>query len=772
MPAGDTISSSLLESLKSKKKEVVNQLSEALDIVFKEYETAVSKAGTFELSNKNFKASRIAKKKSDALQNILKNNLKWNTTFYILKDDWDIDIEVYTIVLKTHLAYDQLYKRVSDRGIEVAAQLDTVSEYKLAAYRFIDAVQDKKQLKPIILKEIEGLKTHFKNKIIPKANQTITAQELTSVINDFENSQQYLLTNVSNKRAISDHVDFLKPAPNSTLSYISPFELINYESWPVFLKNINTTKVEMSSKLNMVLQTLNELGQIAEFNLESSLELLDKEDPESDSKTIALQGLQRSLDKVKEVKESALSFNNQLNDLLFGSLDKFTKNLISFTENENILNIKLIIAKAKSVEKSKALRKKIKNNIVYAIPIAVSFVKLKFKKAKDFVIGILTRSGVLKTTGITTGEASDFLIQTEQTVDQLPFVYQRLFRSETLYDENLFVGNTAKTDLLSLSYTIWKKNRFSTVILVGEKGSGKTCLLRHFLEKNNITSKTNSIALQDTIYEPEALFDVMNTSFSEKLHSLEDWVTFFNSQKKQIIIIEDIQYLYFRKINGFKALQVLSELIIRTHGSVFWICTCSKYAYQYLDKSIGLSDQFLQIIDIDDTTNETITEAIVKRHKVSGYNLYFEEPPKEFLNKKYDKATDAEKQNILQQEYHKDLNKIAKSNFKIAFMYWLRSVIKVSGSTIYMRSLKTIDLSFIEKLPASKIFILNSILLHDKLDIEHICQISSVDQEQTKRAVSSLFKNGILIVNNDYYSINTLLYRQVVTLLKNKNFIH
>lgn len=772
LPINDTISITLLEPLKCKKKEVMNRLSEALDIVFSEYETAISKAGTFELSNKKFKDSKIAKKKSDTLQNILKNNLKWNTTFSILKDDWDIDIEVYTIVLKTHLAYDKLRKRVLDRGIKIAEKLNTISEYELEAYQSIDAVQDKKQLKPVILKEIKDLKTHFKNKIIPQASQAITTQELTSVINDFENSQQNLLTNVSNKRAISDNVDFLKPTSNSVISYISPFELINYESWPVFLKNIHSTKVEMSSKLNMVLQTLNELGQIAEFNLESSLELLDSEAPESDPKIIALQGLQRSIDKVKEIRESTLSFDKELNNLLLNSLDKFTKNLISFTENENILNIKLIIAKAKSVEKSKALRKKIKNNIVYAIPIAVSFTKLKFKKAKDLVIGILTRSGVLKTTGINKGEVSNFLIQTEQIVDQLPFVYQRLFRSETLYDENLFVGNTNKTDILSLSYTSWKKNRFAAVIIVGEKGSGKTCLLRHFLEKNNIVSKTNSITLRDTIYEPEALFGILNTFFAKKLNNLEDWVTFFNSQKKQIIVLEDIQHLYFRKINGFKALQILSELIIRTHNSVLWICTCSKYAYQYLDKSVGLSDQFSHIIHADDTTNETMTEAVMKRHKVSGYNLYFEEPPKEFLNKKYDKATDAEKQNILQQEYHKDLNKIAKSNFKIAFMYWLRSVIKVSGSTIHMRSLKTIDLSFIEKLSTSKIFILNSILLHDKLNIEHICQISSLDLEQTKRAVSSLLENGLLVINNDYYSINTLLYRQAVTMLKNKNFIH
>ncbi|GGX03511.1 ATP-binding protein [Aquimarina muelleri] len=766
------ISTTLLEPLKSKKNEVMSQLSEALVSVFKQYEVAVSKAGTFELSNTNFKTSKIVKKESEALHNVLKNNLKWNTTFTILKDDWDIDIEVYTIVLKTHLAYSQLHKKVSNRGIKIAEELNTISEYELAAYQAIDTIQDQKKLKPVILKEIEGLKTHFKNKIIPQATQAITNLELTSVINEFENSQQYLLANVSNKRTISDNVDFLKPTSNSAISYISPFELINYESWPIFFKNINNTKVEMSSTLNMVLQTLNELGQIAEFNLESSLELLDSKDPENDSKTIALQGLQRSLDKIKEVKESTLSFDNQLNNLLFNSLDKFTKNLISFTENENIFDIKLIIAKAKSVEKSKALRKKIKNNIVYAIPIAVSFIKINFKKIKDLVIGILTRSGVLKTTGVNTGEVSDFLIETEKTVDLLPFVYQRLFRSETLYDENLFVGNTNKTDILFLSYTIWKKNRFAAVMIVGEKGSGKTSLLRHFLEKNNTISRTNIITLQDTIYDPEALFDVMNTFFSEKLNNLEDWVTFLNSKKKQVIVLEDIQHLYFRKINGFKALQVLSELIIRTHDSVFWICTCSKYTYQYLDKSIGLSEQFSQIIHIDDTTNDMMTEAIMKRHKVSGYNLYFEEPPKEFLNKKYDKATNSEKQNILQLEYYKDLNKIAKSNFKIAFMYWLRSVIKVSGSTIHMRSLKTIDLSFVEKLSTAKIFILNSILLHEKLKIEHIYQISSLDSVQTKRVVSSLLEHGFLVINKDYYSINTLLYRQAVIMLKNKNFIH
>ena len=106
-------------------------------------------------------------------------------------------------------------------------------------------------------------------------------------------------------------------------------------------------------------------------------------------------------------------------------------------------------------------------------------------------------------------------------------------------------------------------------------------------------------------------------------------------------------------------------------------------------------------------------------------------------------------------------------------MYWIRSTVKVSGSTIYMRSLKTIDTSFLNKLAPVKLLLLNSILLQERLSLQDIVELSSLNEQQTKNIVHALFENGLLTMDNEkFYMINIFLYRQITTLLKSKNVIH
>ncbi|GAA3521211.1 hypothetical protein GCM10022393_39470 [Aquimarina addita] len=762
----------MLDVLANTKRDIKNILDAVLDTVFIDYQNALSKAGTFELANDQFVISKVDEKRVAIEKNIQKKYDSWNYTFSVLRDDWDIDLEIYNLVFKTYRHYDKLNAEVSQRANTIIKQLDVIRKYQNDVLKHIDEAKDNEHLKSNISEEIEKLSSVFETKVLSKVNQEIAGMELTSVITNFESSLQGLLAKVSTKRAISKEIDFQKPGSSSAINYISPYELINYESWPSFLEKINAAKVAMSLKFDDTIQTVNELGQIAEFNLESSLALLEEEISDANPKTVALEGIQRNLDKLDTLTLTVQSFQDDLQELLTESLDKFTKRMISFTENENILEIKLMIAKAISVEKSKAIKQKIKSSIIYAVPIAITFSKQIYTKSTEFVLAKMAKLGLLKNSGAITSELSDFLMEAERSVDKLPFVYQRLFRSETLHNEAFFIGNEKAVETIHTAYSTWKKDRFITVVIIGEKGAGKTSLFHYFKQKNEELPEVLMLSVDETIYTAEQLFEFLSISFSKELKSLEEWVSFLNTGRQRFVFLENLQSLYFRKIKGFEALHTLSELISLTYKNVFWVCTCAKYAYQYLDKSISLSDQFTHRIDVDDMDSKTLTDALVKRHKVSGYNLYFEEPPKEFLNKKYQKATEAEQQKILQAEFYVDLYKISKSNFKIAFMYWLRSATSVSGSTIHMRSLKNIDLSFIENLAASRLFILNGILQHEQLKIDHISSISGLDLAQTKRIVNSLYEIGLLTVDREYYTINTLLYRQIVTLLKSKNFLH
>ena len=106
---------------------------------------------------------------------------------------------------------------------------------------------------------------------------------------------------------------------------------------------------------------------------------------------------------------------------------------------------------------------------------------------------------------------------------------------------------------------------------------------------------------------------------NKDVRSLQEIISHVNNSKeKQIIIIENLQHLYLRLVGGFNVLKMIFELISKTNKNTFWIMSSSLYAWNYLDKSVNISDQFGYVINLEELNEDQIREVIYKRHKVSG----------------------------------------------------------------------------------------------------------------------------------------------------------
>lgn len=774
LPNTANISETLTISLEALKEDVASRLKEIQVAIAADYKKALTKSGTLELNNTNFSENKLTKLKVYTEKNRLNLVEKWNNTFLVLTDDWGVDLEIYKLIFKTNQSYVKLENQIKENSQLIVAQLDLLKEYQIGIFERINNTTNDEDLAEAIQIELKALRLKFNARLLPAVIQKITALELTSGINSFKNTLNNLLQKVSKSRALSKDFDISTPTPSSEFSFFSPYELINYESWPVFSKKIDEAKVQMTFKFNDTIQTLNELSNIVQFNLESALVLIEEnQDINNDPKKVAIEGLQRNLDKLDNMYPKIEGFKEDIQEMLQGSIIKFKESIVGFTESENILQLKLVIAKAKSIEKSKEFKNKIKRYIIYAIPLIIGAIKKYYFHAVDFIKGRMLAYGLLASSKNVNEELSDFLVEAEKSVNKLPFIYQRLFRSETLTNENFYSGNTAVLETISSAYNLWENDRYRTIIIIGEKGSGKTSFLNYFLKKKKVVSKTVTLNIKYTTYTNEQLLAFLSEGFSKEFISANEVINFLNTSKKKLVIIEDLQHLYLRKPNGFEAFHTLMEIIAKTETNIFWVTTCTKYAYNYLNKTIVLSEQFTTVIDLDHSNIEILKEAISVRHNASGYGLYFEEPSKEFLNKKYQKESDIlVKQQLLEQEFYADLFNISKSNFKIAFMFWLRSACSVQGSKIHLRSLKEIDLSFVENVSTAKLFVLNIILHHEQLTVDHIAEILGFNSNEVKRLTNSLFEDGLLLKYEAYFAINTLLYRRVIALLISKNFIH
>lgn len=766
-----------IPSLETRIENHKKSFQEIFDTAVLNYTNALYKTDTIELSANFFSQQNITNYQKNVTEKSHKDALLWQNTFSVFESDWELDIEIFTIIFKVMFTYEELENSIEKRALLIEKELRTIKNYITNVKNTIADSDTKTAVKATIIIELKNLGKNF-NKLIEETTTRITNQEIPLQINDFEENVLNVLNTLSTKRAISSDNNYTTKTAASAINYISPYELVTYQSWPSLASKIKQAKLDLNLKLTTFVEDINALSQVSEFNLESALSLFDNESQENTSKEntpkkVALEGLERSEEKIEDLKNTLVNLNTTNGELLLPSITKFHKSILKLTDTENITEIRLTIAKAKSIEKSKLLKEKVKNNFKNFVPVAILYGKTKYKKTAASVKSILLRNGLYKEPADVTSDLSEFLKQAEKALDELPYVYQRLFRSETLQNEALFIGRTNALGTLDSAYNAFQKNQYAATVIIGERGSGKTSLIHNFINKNKKLSKATFLSSKENISELYELITFLNTSFDKELSTIEEWIAYFNSGKKRTIVLEDIQYFYFRKVGGFNVLHQLSNLISSTKSSVFWIITSAKYAFQYLDKSIQISELFAFNIQMLEMDKETMKEALIKRHKISGYNLHFEQPPVAYLSSKFLKSPEEVQQEILKEEFFSDINKIAQSNFRIAFMYWIRSTVKVSGSTIYMRSLKTIDTSFLNQLPPVKLLFLNSILLQERLSLQDIVELSSLNEQQTKNIVHALFENGLLTMDNEkFYTINIFLYRQITTLLKSKNVIH
>ncbi|WP_222933077.1 hypothetical protein, partial [Fulvivirga aurantia] len=762
----------MLEKCKEEMKALAHDI---LQKQAEQFEDAYYKVGTFELSNRQFNAAKTAKLHYKINQGYLSKTKAWNNTVIILSDDWEIDAELYGMIYKglesfhknTTIVERRLKKNVQ---AEIDKIYDELSQYKQELEKHSDA--DDKDLKALLETQREKVNRQLEDKLVAQASEVILSQDLPSLINSIEASLKLEMKQLEERRAIVKGVKYDEPTRSSSLHYISPRELINFESWPRFQAAIKSCKVEITAKINDLQQELFQLSQIAAFNIESAMSLIGEDDKKNKPYDVAIEGIDRTINKTQALSEHLEAIRNTVNKDLYISLQKLNSSLEQFTDNENIYEIRVRIAKAKAIERSKRLKDEWARRFRNIVPIVWGLIKNNYNKGNNLVQGLFKKYGLSKQTTAISTEIADFLAEAQLAVERLPFVYQRLFKSIPLQDSNLFEGRKTELNELNNAYNNFMKGRFAATVITGEKGTGVTTLLNFFSKELSTSCEMIRLDSKRSLESSDDLLAFFSESLGKKFDNVDKLVAHLNAGSKKVLILENLQKHYLKRVNGFEALIILAEIISLTSKHVFWVTTCTIYAWSYLDKTIRLSEHFGYQIAMNEFEDEIITKIITKRHQVSGYNLQFEPATNHLNSKKFKKLGEKERQEQLHKEYFNDLNKIVKSNIGLALVYWLRSTKEVSDNTIHIASLKDLDFGFMSSLPLDKLHALTYLLLHDGLSEEEFCKCLNKSLVRCRAILYPLFEDGILVENNGYYLINPLLYRQTVALLKSKNIIH
>jgi ABC-type dipeptide/oligopeptide/nickel transport system ATPase subunit len=358
----------------------------------------------------------------------------------------------------------------------------------------------------------------------------------------------------------------------------------------------------------------------------------------------------------------------------------------------------------------------------------------------------------------------------------LPRSYRELFDIKKQIDLELYVNGSDNIRGVSKAFSVWTEGFPSSVALVGEKGSGKSTLSN--ILRNEVFNETEVITIEisQSTWKIEQILSLFSSAFNiSDVNRPEHIVNALNARKERIVVnLEGLQKLYLRNINGFDALEALWLIMSETKGKVFWITTCSRYAWEFLNKIEGIETHFTHVFVTDELSDTNIESVIMNRHNKSVYRLNFEVDESTRKSRNYKKRLDDPKavQEYLKEVYFERLSDITEGNTSVASILWLRSIKKVEGRTITISPFQPVNIETLEILKSETLFTLAAIVLHDTLKVAELCRVLNLTLSQSRVLLTRLKARGVLIEEESGFYLNQLVYRQVLRLLKRRNIIH
>lgn len=734
-------------------------------------------AGTYILSDN--KMVKISTKAEERIQRQLEQDRKaWEQNFSAEKEDWVNEHALRRIQLSLGGEYLKAVEEFQDKTSRqiIPSFLTAIEAIRASIQKFkASEGESSSNLKQVIISENQVLQQSLRKKILPAMMDSVLEARLDQVLDRPLETAWRLGKALPEKQTVFRKKDLENIPPKSEVDDIPIGELFTEKLLLILDREIKDYQQNLRQTAENIIRDISEIDQVVEFNLDAALNLLEKRKETGEAFQTVIDGLERARNVVERFIERGNQFRQQSESELFRIVHRFVSDVQELLDNEKLIKLKIQAAQAKAKERIRSYRREAWRFVKFLLPRIWSYLKQGF----NYVYGKYSR--LRKITGLAPAAEDSqtlllqYLLEVRQKIASLPYVYQRLFENRPLSDERFFAGRDKELSLLNEDFKNWQQGYFVTTVIIGERGSGKTTVINFAKERVFKQHPLREIDIKKTAWQPEHLLALLQKAFPDcKANTLPEMEEALMQLDEPVVcIVENIQNLFLKTVDGFDLLEQFLLLISRTYRKVYWVLTCTLYSWNYLNKVINISQYFRRVLSLDDLTREEMENVILRRHRVTGYQLFFETPEKIQKNRRFKKLTgEEERQSYLRDVFFEELQGVASGNVFVAMLYWIRAIRKIENNRLTLTPLIELDYSFIYQLPPEELFTIGALMHHETLTAEEHARVFHQSGQQSVLLFNSLINKGIVMEGENGCHIHPFLYRPAIIALKRLNIIH
>ncbi len=393
-----------------------------------------------------------------------------------------------------------------------------------------------------------------------------------------------------------------------------------------------------------------------------------------------------------------------------------------------------------------------------AIWLYVRSTALRFERTRRALAYLFRRS--LETRAETLGHGT-------HDIDALPDELRDTFRRSA-------EGELEVTHFPGLDDTVSRIVRYTggdagcAIAVVGQRGVGKTTWLGELRDRlPNAPVVTGSI--DRTEGRAAAVFEQLCELLElAPCSTLDEMVEAIKAGPQRVILLDRCQNLALRAVQGMEEYRTLMAVIRRTSSQVCWICTFSRFMWEYLEFATRGQDLFHRVVRLRGWPEDAIRSLIDRRMDASKVACSFDD----LVDDDVHPLERPEAQRRTRARFMRLLWDYTDGIPRLAMYFWLRSLVPDAEGTLRVRPFDGPGPDDLEHLGEKARFVLNAVVSHEDLTVDEAVQVLQYRPDSCLAVLEQLRARGYLTREGDRYRSTHHWDRAAVRYLRRKHLLY